>query len=88
MAVAGLGVAQEMGFSVPERLSVASFDDSILCEAVRPSLTACERDIEGYGARAARALVALTEGQPVAPEEPEAAKLVPRASTAAPPPGG
>lgn len=81
MAVAGLGMAQEMGFRVPEQLSVVSFDDSILCEIVRPSLTACERDIEGYGARAAAALIALVEGKAIGPQAEEAYKLVARAST-------
>lgn len=81
MAVAGLGVAQEMGFSVPDELSLVAFDDSILCEVVRPSLTACARDVEGYGARAASALVDLVEGKPVGPQEEEASVLAVRAST-------
>ena len=85
MAVAGLGVAQEMGIVVPNELSVVSFDDSILCEVVRPSLTACARDVEAYGARAACALLDLLEGQPVPPAEEEPTTLVPRASTAAVP---
>lgn len=85
MAVAGLGVAQELGILVPNELSVVSFDDSILCEVVRPSLTACARDVEAYGGRAACALLDLLEGRsvPLAEEEPTA--LVPRASTAAVP---
>jgi DNA-binding LacI/PurR family transcriptional regulator len=82
MAVAGLGVAQEMGLVVPTELSVVSFDDSILCEVVRPSLTACARDVEAYGARAARALLDLLEGQSVPQSEEEPTSLVPRASTA------
>jgi DNA-binding LacI/PurR family transcriptional regulator len=82
MAVAGLGVAQEMGIVVPNELSVVSFDDSILCEVVRPSLTACARDVEAYGARAACALLDLLEGRPVPPAEEEPTALVPRASTA------
>ncbi len=85
MAVAGLGVAQEMGIAVPTELSVVSFDDSILCEVVRPSLTACARDVEMYGARAASALLDLLEGQSVAPAEEEPTSLVPRASTAVAP---
>lgn len=43
MAVAGLGTAQEMGVLVPAELSLVSFDDSTLCEVVRPALTARER---------------------------------------------
>jgi DNA-binding LacI/PurR family transcriptional regulator len=84
MAVAGLGAAQEMGVAVPEDLSLVSFDDSILCEVMRPSLTACSRDIEAYGATAARALIALIEGRPLAKHEEQPSVLVPRASTAPP----
>jgi DNA-binding LacI/PurR family transcriptional regulator len=82
MAVAGLGAAQEMGVAIPEDLSVVSFDDSILCEVVRPSLTACARDVETYGARAAHALIDLIEGEPVGLQEEEPSSLVARASTA------
>jgi DNA-binding LacI/PurR family transcriptional regulator len=82
MAVAGLGVAQEMSIVVPNELSVVSFDDSILCEVVRPSLTACARDVEAYGGRAACALLDLIDGQAVPPSEEEPTTLVTRASTA------
>ena len=85
MAVAGLGVAQEMGVDVPDELSVVSFDDSILCEVVRPSLTACARDVVAYGARAACALIDLIEGQGVGAQDEEPSMLVARASTAASP---
>ena len=62
MAVAGLGVAQELGIAVPTELSVVSFDDSILCEVVRPSLTACARDVEAYGRARSLSLLAMIEG--------------------------
>lgn len=81
MAVAGLGVAQELGISVPEDLSVVSFDDSLLCEVVRPALTACARDIAEYGSRAALALVDLIESADVSAAGPEPSRLVLRAST-------
>lgn len=82
MAVAGLGVAQEMGIGVPSELSLVSFDDSSLCEAVRPALTARARDVEGYGARAARALVALVEGEAMPGNIDEMPMLISRGSTA------
>ncbi|HTW09912.1 MAG TPA: LacI family DNA-binding transcriptional regulator [Acidimicrobiales bacterium] len=84
MAVAGLGVAQEMGIAVPEALSVVSFDDSILCEVVRPALTACARDIEAFGAKAAHILIDLIDGAPVAEQSEEPSSLVIRASTGPP----
>lgn len=57
MAVAGLRVAQEMGVEVPRDLSIASFDDSVIAELVRPSLTAMTRDTFDLGERAARLLL-------------------------------
>lgn len=85
MAVAGLSAAQEMGVDVPGELSVASFDDSLICGIVRPSLTACARDVVGYGAQAARALLSLVEEEPLPPYVVEPPRLVVRASTAPPP---
>ena len=52
MAIAGLGVAQEMGLAVPADLSIVAWDDSTLCRLVHPSLTALRRDIPAYGAHA------------------------------------
>jgi DNA-binding LacI/PurR family transcriptional regulator len=93
MAVAGLGVAQESGVAVPEELSVASFEDSILCEVVRPSLTASAWDVEAFGARAARGLIKLIDersghhkaGEPAPVDRGEGSVLVARASTAGAP---
>ena len=84
MAVSGLGVAQEMGITVPDDLSIVSYDDYPVCEVVHPSLTACTRDIVAYGTRAARGLLALLDGETVEPHMDETPRLVARASTAAP----
>jgi DNA-binding LacI/PurR family transcriptional regulator len=62
MAAAGLGVAQRMGVSVPEGVSIISWDDSALCELMHPALTALRRDIAGVGATAARMLCELSAG--------------------------
>ncbi len=56
MAAAGLGVAQRMGVSVPDGVSIISWDDSALCELMHPALTALHRDIAGVGSTAARML--------------------------------
>lgn len=61
MAVAGLAALQEEGVAVPTEISVVSLEDSILCDVVRPSLTASVWDVEAFGARAARALVRLID---------------------------
>ncbi|MDG4823484.1 LacI family DNA-binding transcriptional regulator [Asanoa sp. WMMD1127] len=84
MAIAGLGVAQEMGLTVPGDLSIVAFDDSPLCRLVHPALTALTRDIPAYGALAARQLLSAIAGQPVGSVQDTTAKLAPRASTAPP----
>ncbi|WP_017540888.1 LacI family DNA-binding transcriptional regulator [Nocardiopsis halophila] len=81
MAVTGLGVAREMGVAVPDDLSVVAWDDSVLCRAVRPALTAVGRDVADHGRRAARML----EGQVCGAEPRDAptapAEFIPREST-------
>ncbi len=68
---------------VPAELSVVSFDDSTLCEVVRPALTARARDVVAYGARAAQALIALVEGEEIPGNVDEMPRLISRGSTAA-----
>ncbi|MFI7544301.1 LacI family DNA-binding transcriptional regulator [Actinoplanes sp. NPDC049599] len=85
MAIAGLATAQELGFAVPQELSVIAWDDSPICGLVHPPLTALTRDIVAYGANAARLLLAVIAGEPVESRLDEPAHLVARASTAAPP---
>ena len=52
LAVTGLGVAQQMGFSVPDDVSIVAWDDSLLCQVVHPPLTTMTRDISDVrGAR-------------------------------------
>ncbi len=84
MAVAGLSAAQELGLAVPWELSIVSYDDSPICELVRPAITACARDVVAYGARSARALLALLAGEPVRPQVEQTPRLVARASTTVP----
>jgi DNA-binding LacI/PurR family transcriptional regulator len=81
MAVAGLGVAHELGIAVPAGLSIVACEDSPLCQVVGPPLTVLKRDIVGFGVRAARMLfetVATGERYGVQAERP---RLVVRRST-------
>ena len=63
LAVTGLGVAQQMGFSVPDDVSIVAWDDSLLCQVVHPPLTTLTRDISAYGALACRRLLAAIDGR-------------------------
>jgi DNA-binding LacI/PurR family transcriptional regulator len=84
MALAGLAVAVEMGFSVPADVSLVAWEDSALCQVVRPPLTVLRRDVIALGRRAAQLLLAAIGGEPPHDLEYGTARLLPRASVAAP----
>jgi DNA-binding LacI/PurR family transcriptional regulator len=84
MAVAGLGVAAEMGVSVPDELSLLAWDDSQLCRLTHPTLSAMSHDVHGFGAEAAGELFAVIAGRDVTPHPVRTPVLTPRGSTAAP----
>ena len=85
MAVAGLGVALECGVAVPSRLSLASFDDSVIAGLVHPSLTCLTRDTFELGETATRLLLAqIASPAPLPSAAGPAPRLTVRESTAAP----
>jgi DNA-binding LacI/PurR family transcriptional regulator len=91
MAVAGLGVAHELGLEIPEQLSLVAWDDSQLCRLTHPALTSLTRDIPAYGSNCAEVLLTLigagkeTESSDAEPRtfsvQSKAAQLSPRGST-------
>lgn len=87
MALAALQVARDMGLDVPGDLSLVSFDNSPVVRLTQPPLTAIDQPIADTAALAARLLIAARRD----PEQPAThtvpARLIPRASTAPPPPG-
>src|SRR5262245_14217189 len=84
LAVTGLGVAQQMGFSVPEDVSIVGWDDSLISQVVHPALTAITRDIEAFGMACTRHLLSVVEGE--APDDVETTRgeLTTRGSTGRP----
>ena len=56
LALAGLGVAHELGFAVPGDVSIAGFDDSPLASLSSPPLTTVRVDYAGFGEAAAAVL--------------------------------
>jgi DNA-binding LacI/PurR family transcriptional regulator len=62
LAVTGLGVVQQMGFSVPDDVSIIGWDDSLISQVVHPPLTAITRDITAFGVAATRQLFAAIDG--------------------------
>ncbi len=82
MAIAGLGVAAELGVSVPSELSLLAWDDSSLCQITRPALSAMHRDVPMLGSMAAELLLDIVAGRAAESREGPHAVLYPRASTA------
>ncbi|MCC3652534.1 substrate-binding domain-containing protein [Streptomyces sp. S07_1.15] len=82
MAVAGLATAKELGFVVPERLSLIAWDDSTLCRLASPPLTTMSLDVHQYGVLVARSVLELVDGRPVAERSLPTARYVERGSTA------
>ena len=81
MAMAGMGIAREMGFDIPGDLSIMAWDDSFMCTAVFPHLTVMGRDIVGSGRRAAQLLLKLVDGEQVGVADEYPYELRERAST-------
>ncbi len=84
LAVTGLGVVQQMGFSVPEDVSIVGWDDSLISQVVHPPLTAITRDNSAYGVIAARRLLDAVDGVPGGDVETSRAELTTRGTTARP----
>ncbi|MCE3286542.1 MAG: LacI family transcriptional regulator [Gaiellaceae bacterium] len=82
LAVTGLGIAQQMGFSVPDDVSIVGWDDSLISQVVHPPLTAITRDITAFGVAAARHLLDVVEGRAAGDVEMTRGELTTRGSTA------
>ncbi|MFD9502841.1 LacI family DNA-binding transcriptional regulator [Streptomyces sp. NPDC060035] len=82
MAVAGAGVAAEMGFVVPDDVSLLAWDDSQLCRITHPTLSAMSHDVHSFGAQVARTLFSVIEGRHTGSVQVPTPSLTPRGSTA------
>jgi LacI family transcriptional regulator len=63
MAAGVIQTAKEMGLKVPEELSVAGFDDSMLATRIRPALTTIRRPVRQMAQLAASKLIAAIDGR-------------------------
>jgi DNA-binding LacI/PurR family transcriptional regulator len=82
MAVAGAGVAAEMGFTVPDDLSLLAWDDSQLCRITHPTLSAMSHDVHHFGAEVARVLFDVIGNVHTGGHQVPTPSLTPRGSTA------
>ncbi|GEL95568.1 LacI family DNA-binding transcriptional regulator [Cellulomonas composti] len=80
MAVAGLQTATDLGFAVPQDVSLLAWDDSALCRLSRPPLSAMSLDVHAMGEQVADGVLALLAGERVSVTAP-APRLVTRGST-------
>lgn len=71
----------EQGFSLPEDLSIAGFDDTPMCQMVHPTVTTVRQDSALRAKIAIETLGKLRSGQPVPGEVKLPVKLVIRGST-------
>ena len=62
MAVGGLRALKRLNLSVPEHVSVISWDDSILCQLSSPGLSALSRSVTEFGKNSAQLLLELIAG--------------------------
>lgn len=85
MACGFIGDLAQSGFGVPRDVSVIGFDDIELAAHLVPALTTVHQPKEDIGSHAAGAILGLIEGREVPAETVLAARLMVRASTAAPP---
>jgi LacI family transcriptional regulator, repressor for deo operon, udp, cdd, tsx, nupC, and nupG len=85
MAFGVLWAARELGFSVPDDLSVVGVDDHDGAPVV--GLTTVHQDVAEHGAHAARAMIELLSGREVSLERQNAPIRLVQRFTTAPPPG-
>ena len=63
MAIAGLGVALELGLNVPRDVSLLAWDDSPVCAITHPAMSVMQRDVPALGAAAAELLLRVVGGE-------------------------
>ena len=84
MALGALRACAVAGIAVPARISVVGCDDIETARLVTPQLTTVAVPAREMGARAARLLLQMLDGETVRPTKPLPVRLVIRGTTAAP----
>ena len=62
MALAAINAIEERGKRVPDDIAVVGFDDTLIAQTSRPSITTVKQDMEGLGAAAAETILELIRG--------------------------
>lgn len=85
MAIAGLRVAQKRDIRVPDDVSIASFDDSVIAGLMHPSITSLTRDTLALGELAASHLLAQLDSDDPLPSIAAPVPVLSRRESTAPP---
>lgn len=81
MALAGMEIARQFGFRIPQDLSMIGFDDIPAARLVSPALTTISQDPVAAGRSAAKMLLARLKGDEPSLVELQPTKFIVRAST-------
>lgn len=81
LAVAGVGAIRRMGLAIPRDVAVVAWEDTIVCTALQPQLTALHRDATGFGADVADHLLKVMDGRETAGYAERVPTLIVRGST-------
>jgi DNA-binding LacI/PurR family transcriptional regulator len=81
LAVAGVRALRAAGLELPADISVVSCEDSAICMALQPSLTAVQRDPTVFGGAVAEKLLRLVHDEPEPDAEAQRPAIVIREST-------
>lgn len=81
MAVAGLSAARTLGVSIPDRVSLIAWDDSVLCRLSSPPITAMSVDVHQQGVLVAETVLESMAAGTVTERRSPTARFVPRGTT-------
>lgn len=81
LAIAGIGAIRSAGLSIPDDVAVVSLEDSLICTATRPQITALHRETHEFGKVVVEHLLAEIGGHGTPSEQAPLPRLMVRGST-------
>lgn len=69
LAVGAYEAIEQNGLKIPNDIAIVGFDDSDLCELVRPKLTSVHQDIEAIGEKSIEMLIETIENPSYSPKD-------------------
>jgi len=81
LAISGIDVVRALGRAIPSEVAVVSLEDSLICTATRPQVTALHRETHEFGRVVAEHLLAEIAGHGSPSEQAPLPRLMVRGST-------